>query len=77
MSETVNNYSTIDYSKILMDRIHTLESNIINLQKGIDNLQYNQSVQSSQTHLIKVRNSILARTTSQGSATQYQRRITN
>ena len=76
MSETVNNYSTIDYSKILMDRIHTLESNIINLQKGIANLQYNQSVQSSQTHLIKVRNSILARTTSQGSATEYQRRIT-
>lgn len=63
MSETVNNYSTIDYSKILMDRIHTLESNIINLQKGIANLQYNQSVQSSQTDLIKVRNGIIGRTT--------------
>ena len=72
MSETVNNYSTIDYSKILMDRIYTLESNIINLQKGIDNLQYNQSVQSSQTHLIKVRNGILAN--AQG--TTGQRRIT-
>ena len=72
MSETVNNYSTIDYFKILMDRIYTLESNIINLQKGIDNLQYNQSVQSSQTHLIKVRNGILAN--AQG--TTGQRRIT-
>lgn len=72
MSETVNNYSTIDYFKILMDRIHTLESNIINLQKGIDNLQYNQSVQSSQTHLIKVRNSILAGAT----GTTGQRRLT-
>ena len=63
MSETVNNYSTIDYSKFLIDRIYTLESNIINLQKGIDNLQYNQSIQSSQTDLIKVRNGIIARTT--------------
>jgi hypothetical protein len=30
----------------------------------IDNLQYNQSVQSSQTHLIKVRNNIITRTPS-------------
>ena len=60
MSETVNNYSTINYSKILMDRIYELESNIVKLQKGIDNLQYNQSIQSSQTHLIKVRNGIIA-----------------
>ena len=73
MSETVNNYSTINYSKFLMDRIHTLESNTIKLQKGIDNLQYNQSVQSSQTHLIKVRNHILAGAT----GTTAQRRITN
>ena len=58
MSDTVNNYSTIDYSKKFMDRIYTLEANIINLQKAIDNLQYNQSIQSSQTHLIKVRNDI-------------------
>ena len=73
MSETVNNYSTIDYSKILNDRIYTVESNIIKLQKGIDNLQYNQSIQSSQTDLIKVRNSILAGAT----GTTFQRRITN
>ena len=56
MSETVNNYSTIDYSKLLADRIYKLESNIINLQKSIDNLQYNLSIQSSQAQLIKVRN---------------------
>ena len=73
MSETVNNYSTIDYSKILNDRIYSVESNIIKLQKGIDNLQYNQSIQSSQTDLIKVRNSILAGAT----GTIFQRRITN
>lgn len=60
MSETINNYSNKDYSKILMDRIYNLESNIINLQKSIDNLQYNNSVQSSQAHLIKVRNGILS-----------------
>ena len=54
MSETINNYSNKDFSKILMDRIYNLESNIINLQKAIDNLQYNHSVQSSQAHLIKV-----------------------
>lgn len=73
MSETVNNYSTIDYSKFLFDRIYNLESNIIKLQKGIDNLQYNQSIQSSQTDLIKVRNGILAGAT----GTTAQRRITN
>ena len=56
MSETFNNYSTIDYSKLLADRIYKLESNIINLQKSIDNLQYNLSIQSSQAQLIKVRN---------------------
>jgi hypothetical protein len=61
MSETVNNYSNKDYSKILMDRIYNLESNIINIQKAIDNLQYNQSIQSSQAELIKVRNGILYR----------------
>jgi hypothetical protein len=61
MSDTVNNYSTIDYSKKFMDRIYTLEANIINLQKAIDNLQYNQSIQSSQTHLIKVRNAVIVR----------------
>jgi hypothetical protein len=64
MSDTSNTYSTIDYSKNLMDRIYNLEANIINLQKAIDNLQYNQSVQSSQTHLIKVRNNIITRTPS-------------
>lgn len=76
MSETVNNYSTIDYSKILMDRIYTLESNIINLQKGIDNLQYNQSIQSSQTHLIKVRNGILANAANNSLTDPPQRRLT-
>ena len=64
MSDTSNTYSTIDYSKNLMDRIYNLEADIINLQKAIDNLQYNQSVQSSQTHLIKVRNNIITRTPS-------------
>ena len=44
MSETVNNYSTIDYSKLLADRIYKLEANIVNLQKSIDNLQYNLSI---------------------------------
>jgi len=61
MSETINNYSNKDYSKILMDRIYNIESNIINLQKAIDNLQYNHSVQSSQAHLIKVRSSTIVR----------------
>ena len=61
MSETFNNYSNNDYSKNLMDRIYNLESNIINLQKAIDNLQYNHSIQSSQAHLIKVRNSTIVR----------------
>jgi hypothetical protein len=65
MSETVNNYSNKDYSKILMDRIYNLESNIINIQKAIDNLQYNQSIQSSQAELIKVRNGILYRSTTE------------
>ena len=77
MSKTVNNYSEKDYSekdysKILIDRIYNLESNIINLQKAIDNLQYNQSVQSSQTHLIKVRNSIITRANSK---TDGERRL--
>ena len=61
MSETINNYSNSDYSKIIMDRIYALESNVVNIQKAIDNLQYNQAVQSSQTHLIKVRNGIFAK----------------
>ena len=61
MSETINNYSKNDYSKILMERIYNLESNIITLQKAIDNLQYNHSVQSSQAHLIKVRNNYISR----------------
>jgi hypothetical protein len=56
MSETINNYSNKDFSKILMDRIYNLESNIVNLQKAIDNLQYNHSIQSSQAHLIKIAN---------------------
>jgi hypothetical protein len=72
MSDTSNNYSTIDYSKILIDRIYTLEANVVNLQKAIDNLQYNQSVQSSQTHLIKVRNSIITRANSK---TDGERRL--
>ena len=77
MSKTVNNYSEKDYSekdysKILIDRIYNLESNIINLQKAIDNLQYNHSVQSSQAHLIKVRNSIISNT---GTTTTGQRRL--
>jgi hypothetical protein len=74
MSETVNNYSNKDYSKILMDRIYNLESNIINIQKAIDNLQYNQSIQSSQAELIKVRNGILYRSTKENAG---QRRIYN
>ena len=73
MSETVNNYSATDYSKTLFDRIYNLETNIINLQKAIDNLQYNQSVQSSQTHLIKIRNGILSNAEDR---TGQQRRIT-
>jgi hypothetical protein len=77
MSKTVNNYSEKyysekDYSKILIDRIYNLESNIINLQKAIDNLQYNHSVQSSQAHLIKVRNGIISNT---GTTTTGQRRL--
>ena len=56
MSETINNYSNKDFSKILMDRIYNLESNIVNLQKAIDNLQYNHSIQSSQVDLIKIAN---------------------
>ena len=66
MSETVNNYSATDYSKTLFDRIYNLETNIINLQ-------YNQSVQSSQTHLIKVRNGILSNAEDR---TGQQRRLT-
>ena len=78
MSETVNNYSNKDYSKILMDRIYNLESNIINIQKAIDNLQYNQSIQSSQAELIKVRNGILsnAATRNYDNTTNGIRRIT-
>lgn len=74
MSKTVNNYSEKDYSKILINRIYNLESNIINLQKAIDNLQYNHSVQSSQAHLIKVRNGIISKITSD--TTTGQRRLT-
>ncbi len=64
MSETVNNYSNNDYSikdysKQIIDRIYNLEANIVTLQKAIDNRQFNQSIQSSQINLIKVRNGIL------------------
>jgi hypothetical protein len=76
MSETVNNYSNKDYSKILMDRIYNLESNIINIQKAIDNLQYNQSIQSSQAELIKVRNGILSNAVNYNNTTNGTRRIT-
>jgi hypothetical protein len=76
MSETVNNYSNKDYSKILMDRIYNLESNIINIQKAIDNLQYNQSIQSSQAELIKVRNGILSNAVNYDNTTNGTRRIT-
>lgn len=74
MSGTANNYSNKDYSKILMDRIYNLESNIINIQKAIDNLQYNQSIQSSQAELIKVRNGMLYRSTKENAGA---RRIYN
>jgi len=72
MSETVNNYSINDYSKQLMDRIYNLEANIVTLQKAIDNRQFNQSIQSSQINLIKVRNGILLN----GTGTTGTRRIT-
>jgi hypothetical protein len=64
MSEKINKDKTIsnnDYYKHLMDRIYNLETNIITLQKGIDNIQFNFSVQSSQTQFIKSRNTRAAR----------------
>ena len=77
MSETVNNYSINDYSKQLMDRIYNLEANIVTLQKAIDNRQFNQSIQSSQINLIKVRNSIILNPkTGNPDSTTGTRRIT-